>query len=174
MRKVTHQWECDECGEEVLFHQPELPQDNPHSEQNESKQCPLCEGDMFFDELYDESNPEPPADGYYNIADIKTMSPDLFDWEHSSRNTGETVPGLKVEEDGRIKLQCWLGLRPKAVTRDSKIISQSEHADIAIALEQSNGDWFWMHIADYSLDKYNPEPLNPDEIKLNNPITVDK
>jgi hypothetical protein len=90
-------------------------------------------------------------DGNYKIKDVPSMSSQLFDWEHSSRNTDETVIGLHVDEDGTFKLECWLGLTPKGMTRDETIINAE--GNMAIALEYSNGEWFWMHIADYSRGK---------------------
>jgi hypothetical protein len=100
--------------------------------------------------------------GNYKIADIKLMHPDLFDWEHSSRNTDETVMGLRIDDDGTFKLECWLGLTPKGYTRDSKICTESDggYKDVAIALEYSNGEWFWMHISDYR------EPRSGEDIKI--------
>jgi hypothetical protein len=47
---MKHVWECESCGKKVLFRQPELPQENPRSEQNEDKTC-SCGGHMYFDEL---------------------------------------------------------------------------------------------------------------------------
>jgi hypothetical protein len=83
-----------------------------------------------------------------HIANLKLLPSGIFDWEHSSRATGMTVIGLRIDEDGTLKLPCWLGLAPKGYTRDPQIVHDA--ADIAIALETPNGDWFWMHISDYS------------------------
>jgi hypothetical protein len=49
-QEEIHQWEC-ECGNVILFRQPELPQHDYNSEQNESKTCPSCSDDMWFDEV---------------------------------------------------------------------------------------------------------------------------
>ena len=86
--------------------------------------------------------------GNYKISEIKTMHSDLFDWEHSSRCTGDIVPGLHIDEDGTFDLARYLGLSPKGITRDRRICNNPN--DVAIALERNNGDWFWMHIDDYS------------------------
>jgi len=95
--------------------------------------------------------------GNYKLNQLKTMSSQLFDWEHSSRNTNETVPGLNVDDDGTIELQSWLGLTPKGYTMDESICPKSDmphlYRNIAIALEHKNGEWFWMHISDYSISK---------------------
>ena len=47
---AKHEWKCD-CGEVVPFRQPELPQDNYKSEQNENNVCLDCDDDMYFDEV---------------------------------------------------------------------------------------------------------------------------
>lgn len=86
--------------------------------------------------------------GNHKISDVKVLPVGLFDWEHSSRATGNTVMGLFVDEDGTFKLPCYLGLTPKGCTRDASIIH--DNADLVIALEYQDGEWFWMHIADYS------------------------
>jgi hypothetical protein len=114
--------------------------------------------------------------GNYKIADIKSMNPDLFDWEHSSRNTGETVMGLHVDDDGTFNLEIWLGLTPKGYTRDPKICKREEeqpdsvsdqYKNVAIALEYSNGEWFWMHISDYSIESVTLELIKtPIKISL--------
>lgn len=44
----THTWYCD-CGHEIKFQQPELPQEDHNSEQNESKDCPECHDEMWFE-----------------------------------------------------------------------------------------------------------------------------
>jgi hypothetical protein len=41
-----HVWECEDCGKLIRFRQPELPEDDPNSEQNEDKECPVCGGVM--------------------------------------------------------------------------------------------------------------------------------
>ncbi len=48
---MKHEWECEACGRFVMFRQPELPSDHPQSEQQESKVCAMCGGDMYFDEV---------------------------------------------------------------------------------------------------------------------------
>lgn len=48
---MKHEWECEDCGEKVLFRQPELPLLDYESEQNESKSCAECNGTMYFDEV---------------------------------------------------------------------------------------------------------------------------
>jgi len=103
----------------------------------------------------------------YKLSELKTMPSQLFDWEHSSRNTGRTVMGLRVKEDGTFKLQCWLGYTPKGYTRDQTICNNE--TDVAIALEESDGEWFWMHIADYSACIV--EPLDPATVHLISPVT---
>lgn len=45
-----HRWECD-CGHTQMFRQPELPQENYNSEQNEDMECTECDDDMWFDEV---------------------------------------------------------------------------------------------------------------------------
>lgn len=44
-----HEWICEGCGETVLFRQPEKPQDDWRSEQNENMSCPECDEEMYFD-----------------------------------------------------------------------------------------------------------------------------
>lgn len=91
--------------------------------------------------------------GNFNIKDIETMSSQLFDWEHSSRNTGHTVMGLHIDEDSTFKLECWLGLTVKGYTKDETICHEGQdgnYKSVAIALEYADGEWFWMHINDYS------------------------
>lgn len=48
-----HEWECEDCGRFVAFRQPELPQEDYSSEQNENRSCAICGGHMFFDEVPD-------------------------------------------------------------------------------------------------------------------------
>jgi len=86
--------------------------------------------------------------GDYHISDVKVLSLGVFDLEHSSRRTGHTVCGLYVDDDGTFKLPSYLGLTPKGCTRDPEICHDS--ADLVIALETRDGEWFWMHISDYS------------------------
>ena len=43
-----HVWLCDKCDHRQLFSQPELPQHNPRSEQNDDMLCENCGGEMFF------------------------------------------------------------------------------------------------------------------------------
>lgn len=50
---TKHEWECEDCGRFVMFRQPELPQDDYSSEQNENKSCVVCGGHMFFDDVPD-------------------------------------------------------------------------------------------------------------------------
>lgn len=46
-----HYWECERCSHGIDFRQPELPDDAPNCEMNESKKCPRCDdADMYFDE----------------------------------------------------------------------------------------------------------------------------
>lgn len=45
-----HYWECENCHHEVDFIQPELPGNERDSEQNQSRECRWCGGDMYFDE----------------------------------------------------------------------------------------------------------------------------
>lgn len=51
----NHYWLCEECAYTIDFEEPELPQDDPRSEQNDDRQCPLCDAEMFYDEYLDES-----------------------------------------------------------------------------------------------------------------------
>jgi len=66
---VEHAWFCD-CGQFILFQQPELPGDGPSSEQNGSKTCSRCGDSMWFDVVQDEgdeddwSAPEEDCDDY--------------------------------------------------------------------------------------------------------------
>lgn len=48
---IKHEWECEDCGEKVMFEQPELHGDHRESEQNEDKECIVCGGEMFFEEV---------------------------------------------------------------------------------------------------------------------------
>lgn len=49
-----NEWKCDSCGEKVLFRQPELPQEDYNSEENESRSCPVCNDSMYFDWIEEE------------------------------------------------------------------------------------------------------------------------
>jgi DNA-directed RNA polymerase subunit RPC12/RpoP len=51
---MRHEWICEECGERILFRQPELEQTNHRSEQNEEKDCPECGTQMYFTEEGDD------------------------------------------------------------------------------------------------------------------------
>lgn len=50
MKTGKHFWECEECNRTVAFRDPELPQEAYSSEQNESKKCAYCGGEMYFEE----------------------------------------------------------------------------------------------------------------------------
>lgn len=50
MSNERHEWECEDCEEIIAFQHPEKPQEDPDSEQNESKKCPDCGGNMWFQE----------------------------------------------------------------------------------------------------------------------------
>jgi len=49
---TKHCWVCD-CGRVIPFQQPEIPADDPLSEQNADKVCPRCGENMYFDEVED-------------------------------------------------------------------------------------------------------------------------
>lgn len=86
-----------------------------------------------------------------NIKDVKRMNPSLFDWEHCSRHTGETVLGLYIKDDGEFNLPRYLRLTPKGWSKETAVCPRTG-GEIAIALEYTNGEWFWMHIIDYTGD----------------------
>ena len=47
---MKHEWICPECATRTLFRQPELPQADYKSEQNEERTCTHCNTEMYFDE----------------------------------------------------------------------------------------------------------------------------
>ena len=48
--KLKHEWECGYCGHNIPFRTPELPGNDPRSEMNEDKTCPICRRDMYWGE----------------------------------------------------------------------------------------------------------------------------
>lgn len=54
MGKLKHWWVCEAqfggCGHTVDFNQPELPEQDPNSECQRSKDCLLCGEQMFYED----------------------------------------------------------------------------------------------------------------------------